>query len=380
MRDIPFVDPYLDDREMNAVIEVMKSHYLVEGKHSRDFERKFSEFTGAKHSIICNNGTAALHLALESLDIPPGGEVITTPFTFIATSNSILFGGLVPKFVDVDSETWNLDPHLVESAITEKTKAIMPVHIFGLAADMKHLREIAEKYDLHLIEDAAQGFGARIDGKHVGSFGDVATFSMYATKNLISGEGGVVTTNNDEIADKLDSLKNHGRTIEGGYKHVRVGFNYRLTDMQGAVASVQMDKAEEILSQRKVNAEFYRSVVDDIDGLEYQKVPAGFDHGNYIFALDTRKIGTKPSEAVDSFKANHVLARPIYNKLSYEQENFKAINDWRWAKVIDYPDYTKVKCPVSEEISRNHFEIPVVPSLNNEEREKVAQTIRKVFT
>ncbi len=379
MRDIPFVDPYLDDRELQAVTDVMNSRFLVEGKYSREFERKFAEFTGTKHAITCNNGTSALHLAIESLDLPPGSEVITTPFTFIATSNSILFGGLIPKFVDVDSDTWNLDPTLIESAITEKTKAIMPVHIFGLAADMKHMKEIAERHDLFLIEDAAQGFGAQIDGKHVGGFGDVATFSLYATKNLISGEGGVLTTNNDEIAEKLDSLKNHGRTREGGYKHVRVGFNYRMTDLQGAVASVQMDKAEEILSRRKLNAQLYRDVVDGIDNINYQHVPKGYDHGNYIFAIDTRATKKKPTEAVAEFKKNGVLARPIYDKLSYQQENFKNIGSWRWAKVIEYPDYNSINCPVAEEISRNHFEIPVVPSLTHEERERVSEVIRKVF-
>ncbi len=379
MRDIPFVDPYLDDRELQAVTDVMNSRFLVEGKYSREFERKFAEFTGTKHAITCNNGTSALHLAIESLDLPPGSEVITTPFTFIATSNSILFGGLIPKFVDVDSDTWNLDPTLIESAITEKTKAIMPVHIFGLAADMKHMKEIAERHDLFLIEDAAQGFGAQIDGKHVGGFGDVATFSLYATKNLISGEGGVLTTNNDEIAEKLDSLKNHGRTREGGYKHVRVGFNYRMTDLQGAVASVQMDKAEEILSRRKLNAQLYRDVVDGIDNINYQHVPKGYDHGNYIFAIDTRATKKKPTEAVAEFKKNGVLARPIYDKLSYQQENFKNIGSWRWAKVIDYPDYNSINCPVAEEISRNHFEIPVVPSLTHEERERVSEVIKKVF-
>ncbi len=379
MRDIPFVDPYLDDRELQAVSDVMNSHFLVEGKHSREFERKFAEFTGTRHAITCNNGTSALHLAIESLDLPPGSEVITTPFTFIATSNSILFGGLIPKFVDVDSETWNLDPTLIESAITEKTKAIMPVHIFGLAADMKYMKEIAERHDLFLIEDAAQGFGARIDGRHVGGFGDVATFSLYATKNLISGEGGVITTNNDEIAEKIDSLKNHGRTREGGYKHIRVGFNYRMTDMQGAIASVQMDKAEEILSRRKINAQLYREVVDGIANIDYQNVPDGYDHGNYIFAIDTRATKKKPTEAVAEFKKNGVLARPIYDKLSYQQENFKNIDSWRWAKVINYPDYNRVNCPIAEEISRNHFEIPVVPSLTHEEREKVSEVIKKVF-
>lgn len=379
-RPVPFVDPYLDQREVDAVTEVVKSKFLIEGTQTREFEKKFSSFTGTKFSHACTSGTTALHLAIEALDLNPGDEVITTPFTFIATSNSLLFSGLIPKFVDVDTKTWNLDPNAVEAAISKKTKAIMPVHIFGLAADMKALREIADKHDLYLIEDAAQAFGAKIDGAHVGGFGDVAAFSLYATKNLISGEGGVVTTNNDEISDKVDSLKNHGRTKEGGYKHIRVGFNYRMTDLQGAIANVQMDKATTILQNRETNAALYRDVVDEIDAIDYQHIPQGFHHGEYIFAIDTRNHSKNPAEAVEEFKANGVLARPIYNKLSYQQENFKNINSWRWAKVVEYPDYNAVNCPIAEEIAVNHFEIPVVPSLTEEERVKVASTIRKVFT
>jgi perosamine synthetase len=378
-RDIPFVDPTLDEQEVQAVNDVVKSKMLIENVQTRKFEQRFAKFTNTKYAHACVNGTAALHLAMETLDLAPGDEVITTPFTFIATSNSILFSGLIPKFVDVESNTWNLDPDKVEKAITKKTKAIMPVHIFGLPVNMKHINEIAENYDLKVIEDAAQGFGAKIDGKHVGGFGDVATFSLYATKNLITGEGGVVTTDDENLSDIIESLKNHGRTKEGGYKHVRVGFNYRMTDMQGAIGRVQMEKADKILASRSKNANHYREVIDNIKGIDYQQIPSGFTHGNYIFAIDTRKSETKPKEAIEKFKQLGVLARPIYSTLSYQQENFKNINTWRWAKVVNYPDYNLDHCPIAEDIAMNHFEIPVVPSLTNAEREKVGEAIKVVF-
>lgn len=378
-RKIPFVDPAIDAAEVEAVKSVVESKLLIESKNTREFESKFQKFTGAKHALACTNGTSALHLSLEAAGINPGDEVLTTPFTFIATSNSILFTGAVPKFLDVDTHTWNLDPEVVEANITEKTKAIMPVHIFGLGADMPAFRDLAEDHSLLLIEDAAQAVGAKINGQHVGVFGDVAAFSLYATKNLISGEGGVVTTNNDEIADKVNSLKNHGRTLQGGYKHIRVGYNYRMTDMQGAIANVQMDKIEHLLANRKKNAELYRKTIDEIENLDYQHFAANFEPANYIFALDTRDHAIKPADAIAKFKEADILARPIYNKLSYQQENFKNIETWRWARVIDYPDYNKVKLPIAEAIALNHFEIPVVPSLTDEEREKVATSIRNIF-
>jgi perosamine synthetase len=217
-RLVPFVDPNLGSEEIEAVTAVIKSKNLVEGKRTRSFESKFSKLTQTKHAIACTNGTAALHLAMESSPLLPGDEVITTPFTFIATSNAVLFIGAIPKFVDIDTRTWNLDPVKAEEAITDKTKAIMPVHIFGLAADMPAFRDLAEDKDLYLIEDAAQAHGAKINGKHVGGFGDIATFSLYVSKNLISGEGGVLTTDNDTLAEQIVSLKNHGRTPKGGYE------------------------------------------------------------------------------------------------------------------------------------------------------------------
>ncbi len=378
-RVIPFVDVSLTGKEKEAVIEVIESKRLIEGKYSKEFEEKFKAFTGVKNAITCANGTAALHLAMEAVGLKPGDEVITTPFTFIATSNSILFVGAVPKFVDVQSDTWNLDPEKVEEAITEKTKAIMPVHIFGLPADMKAFRDLADDKDLILIEDAAQAHGARIDGVHAGNFGDIATFSLYATKNLISGEGGVVVTNNEELAEKVESLKNHGRTLEGGYKHVRVGFNYRMTDLQGAIASVQMDRISELLEKRSKNAEYYRKIIDEIETIDYQHIPKGFTHADYIFAIDTRNSSIKPKEAVEKFKEHRVMARPIYATLSYQQQNFVNIKEWRWSACVNYPDYTKIHCPISEKIGPNHFEIPVVPSLTQEERERVAHAIQGIF-
>jgi len=219
---IPVVDVDIKEKEIKAVEEVVKSKYLIEGNNARSFEKKFSKFSGSKYTTTVVNGTCALHLALVALDIGPKDEVLTTPYTFIASSNSILFTGAIPIFVDINKETYNIDPEKIEEKITDKTKAIMPVHIFGNPCDMKAIGDIAEDRELIIIEDCAQGHGALIDGKHVGNFGDIGCFSFYGTKNLIGGEGGAVVTNSEELSERIKSIKNHGRSPAGGCKRQAV--------------------------------------------------------------------------------------------------------------------------------------------------------------
>ncbi|MGV9103381.1 MAG: DegT/DnrJ/EryC1/StrS family aminotransferase, partial [Candidatus Thorarchaeota archaeon] len=200
---IPIAKPIVGIEEIEAVREVLESGMLAEGDVSRKLEQEFSSYIGVKHASVATNGTAALITALEAMDIQPGDEVITTPFTFIASANSIALVGGVPVFVDIDPTTYNLDPDLIEDAITERTKAIMPVHIFGMPCDMKRILAIAEDYDLMVIEDACQAHGATIDSKRVGAFGDIAAFSFYATKNMMTGEGGMIVTDNEDLMDRV---------------------------------------------------------------------------------------------------------------------------------------------------------------------------------
>jgi perosamine synthetase len=193
---IPFAKPVIGQEEIDAVKRVLESGMLAEGKVSRELEKLFADYIGTKYATVTSNGTTALSTALEAMDIQPGDEVITSPFTFIASANSIAMVGAIPVFVDIKHETYNIDPDLIEDAITDKTRAIMPVHIFGMPADMKHIMDIADDHDLLVIEDACQAHGAEIDGKKVGVFGHVASFSFYATKNMMTGEGGMITTDN----------------------------------------------------------------------------------------------------------------------------------------------------------------------------------------
>ncbi len=376
---IPVVDVDIKERELEAVTDVVKSKFLIEGKNIKMFEEKFSNFTGAKFSTVAVNGTCALHLAMVALNIGPKDEVITTPYTFVASSNAILFSGAIPIFSDIDRETFNLDPEKIEEQITEKTKAIMPVHIFGNPCDMKAIMDIAEDHNLIVIEDCAQAHGAKINNTHVGNFGDVGCFSFYGTKNLVGGEGGALITNNEELFDKIKSLKNHGRSPAGGYAHYSIGFNYRSTDMTGAIMNVQMDRSEEIMSKRHHNGERYREGLKTFEELKLQQVLPGHQHSDYIMAPIIQKEGIEQQQIIDYLKSKNVGSRAIYSVLSYQQPCYTDLSNWLLSRVIDYPDYSKVRCPNAEFIAKNHFEIPMVTSLNDESIDYVISTLREFF-
>ena len=250
-RMIPIVKPHISDEEKDAVLQVLTSGNLVQGAVTQQFEEAFAAFCGAQHAVATSSGTTALHLALLAHGIGPGDEVITTPFTFIASANSVLFCGAKPVFADIEPDTYNIDPNKVEKAITSKTKAIMPVHLYGNPADLRALAEIAERHGLTIIEDAAQAHGATAYGQRVGSV-NTACFSFYATKNLITGEGGMVTTNDDAIADKLRLLRSHGSRER--YRHEILGYNFRTTDLHSAIGLAQLHKLPEWNSRRQANA------------------------------------------------------------------------------------------------------------------------------
>lgn len=382
---INVVKPMIDGNEIKSIVEVLKSGMIAEGTQARGFEKEYSEFTGCKHSIFVNNGTAALHLAFETLGIDPGSEVITSGFTFIASANSIAFIGAIPIFGDIDPKTWNLDPESIKKLINPKTKAIMPVHIFGLPSNMEEINEIAVDHDLLVIEDAAQGHGGKINGKNVGNFSDIACFSFYATKNMITGEGGMVVTNNDELADIARSVKNHGRAsnVSGGYAHFRIGYNFRAPDYSAAIGRAQLKKLPSFLRTRKENAEYYRRAFEDIPELSFQEIPDNVEHGNYIFApCMTEQSNITVTDAIKKLKENNIIARPIYDTPVYNQPAYLTINEkWRWAKAgIIYPNYSKVNNKITEKIAKNHFEIPVHPGITKENLLHIEESIKEIFS
>ncbi len=263
---IPLSKPWITDEDVRAVEEVLKSSYLSLGPKLPEFEKELAKTANRRYAVAVNSGTSALHLIIRSLGIKEGDEVITTPFSFIASSNCVIFERAKPVFVDIKSDTYNMDSDLVESAITEKTKAIIGVDVFGQPADWKELAEIARKYDLALIEDSAESIGSEYNGKRAGSFGDAAVFAFYPNKQITTGEGGVVLTDNEEIAMLSRSMRNQGRGEGDSWlQHTRLGYNYRISDINCALGISQIRKLEEIIEKRNKAAAAYSERLMEIE-------------------------------------------------------------------------------------------------------------------
>ena len=248
---IAIARPLIGAEEEAAVRDVLASGQLAQGAQVAAFERRFAELCQVREAVAVSSGTAALHLALLAHGIGPGDEVITTPFSFAATANVIVLVGATPVFVDIEPETYTIDPAQVEAAITPRTRAILPVHLYGSPCDMPRLQRIAAAHNLVIIEDACQAHAATIDGKPVGSFG-TGCFSFYSTKNMTTGEGGIVTTNDPEVADRVRLLRSHGQRLR--YEHISLGYNLRMTDIQAAIGLVQLEKLEHFTQRRIANA------------------------------------------------------------------------------------------------------------------------------
>lgn len=292
--NIPITKPVFDDCEKEALIKPLSTGWVVQGPYVAEFERLFSQWSGARFSKAASSCTTALHLALEALGIKAGDRVIVPSFTYIASANAVEYTGAGVIFCDIDLRTFNLDINKVEDILEKDKKrtikAIMPVHLFGLCADMSRLMKIAQRYNLRIVEDAACGFGAYINDKHCGTFGDAGCFSFHPRKSITTGEGGMVTTNNEDIADKVSSLRDHGAGKSDLQRHKEKGgsllpefnirgYNYRMTDFQGALGVCQMGKAEFILNGRFERAQWYNNALKGIDGLLEPYVPEGFRHG-----------------------------------------------------------------------------------------------------
>lgn len=277
-RFLPLAKPDIREEDIAVVNEVLRSGMLVQGTYVAKLEAAFADFHGVKHAIAVSNGTATLHLALKVLGVGPGDEVIVPAFSYVATANVVELVGATCVFIDIDPATFNIDVALIEEKITPRTKAIIPVHEFGLACDIEAVCALAKKYNLAVIEDAACALGARQNGKLVGTFGTFGSFSLHPRKSITSGEGGVLLTDDDDLAEKVRQLRNHGIRMEEGHMNfVDAGFNYRMTDFQGALAWSQFQRLEEILAYKNELAELYFSTLIH-RGITLPVVPPGRNH------------------------------------------------------------------------------------------------------
>ncbi len=264
----PISQPKLNRNELNLITRAVKSTWISStGEYIEEFEAKFAQTVGSKYTITASNGTTALHLALLALGIGPGDEVIVPTLTFVASANSVVYTGAKPVFVDIDEPTWTIDPQKIEKKITRSTRAVMPVHLYGYPARMDEILRITRKYKLKVIEDAAEAHGARINNEYVGTMGDIGCFSFYGNKIITTGEGGMITTNNKKLAEKIRLLKNHGMSTQKKYWHPVIGYNYRMTNLQCAIGLAQLNKLQTFLETRKQIAQWYRTNLRKIPGI-----------------------------------------------------------------------------------------------------------------
>lgn len=353
---IPIARPLISEEEKQAVIEVLESGQLAQGARTEAFEKAFAEYTGVKHSVAVNSGTAALIVALQAHGVGPGDEVITSPFSFIATATSIIACGATPVFVDVDPFDFNLDPDLIEDAITDQTKAIMPVHIFGHPARIAEIQEICEDFELALIEDAAQAHGAEHEGRRMGSFG-TGCFSFYPTKNMTTGEGGIITTDDDGIAAGCRIIRNHGQ--ERRYYHEHFGLNWRMTDLSAAIGLAQLGKLEGWNEARIANAERLSSL---ITAAETPRVREGDRH---VFHQYTIRLAGNRDDVQMRLKEAGVGTAVHYPVPIHHQP------------IIQSLGFGDVSCPVAEAAAEAVLSLPVHPALSPEDIEYIAAAVNE---
>ncbi len=359
---IPVAQPLLGEEERQAVLAVLESGQLAQGRVVAEFERHFAEWCGVRHAVAVSSGTAALHTALLAHGIGAGDEVITSPFTFIASANAALFVGARPVFVDVDPDTFCLDPELVEAAITPRTRAILPVHLYGYPTDMPRLQEIARRHDLLLVEDACQAHGASVYGRKVGAIGDSGVFSLYPTKNITSGEGGFLTTDSDAVAEQAHLIRSHGASER--YRHDVLGYNFRLSDVHAAIGLAQLSKIDEFNAARRRNAAYLSRALAGVEGIRLPIEQSGFRHVYHqytIRVLDGRRdVVQQELTHMGVGSSIHyplpIHKQPLYQRLGYADQEF----------------------PVTERLAAEVLSLPVHPGLAESDLERIVRAITQI--
>jgi len=356
---IPIADPELGAAEKERVQKILDSGMIADGPEVRAFESEFADYCGADRGVATSNGTTALQTALEALDIGEGDRVLTTPFSFVASANAIRFSGATPVFADIDIATYSLDPHAVEAVLqAQSIDAIIVVHLYGLPAAMDHLSDLAETYDVALIEDAAQAHGATVDGARVGSLGDVACFSFYPTKNMTTGEGGMVTTGRDDVADAAARFVNHGR--DDAYNHVELGHNFRMTSIAAALGRTQLERLPDYIEQRRANAARLTAGLDEL-GVTMPIEPPNRRHVYHQYTIRVADRETVQAQ----LEAHDVGSGVYYPTPIHEQPAYSGYNE---------------SLPVAERAAGEVLSLPVHPNVSASDIGKITETIKKLDT
>lgn len=359
--------PHIDKKDIDAVVSVLESGTLSLGPKLEEFKSDFAKYIGTKHAIAVNSGTSGLHLIVKSLGIKPGDEVITTSFSFVASSNSILFEGGIVVFVDIDKKTYNIDPKKIEAAITPKTKAILVVHVFGQMCDMTAIMKIAKKHNLKVIEDACEAIGATHRGKKAGTFGDAAIFAFYPNKQMTTGEGGMIVTNDDTIAALSKSHKNQGRDSMAWLGHSRIGYNYRLDEMSCALGVAQLKKINKLLSMREAVAMKYIKKLEGNKDIILPSVAKFNKESWFVFVIRLKE--TIDRENVINLLKEKDIATNIYFPAIHLTEFYKRDHGFKEGHL-----------PITESISKQTLALPFFAELTQTEINYVCKNLEEAIT
>lgn len=376
---LPYGRQSIDDKDIKVVEEILKSDYLTTGPKVEEFERKVAEYVGAKYAVAVSNGTSALHASVFAAGIEEGDEVITTPLTFAASSNCVLYQGGIPVFADIDPKTYNIDVDDIERKITDKTKAIIPVDFTGQAVDLDRIRDIADRYNLIVIEDAAHAIGTEYKGRKIGSISDMTEFSFHPVKHITTGEGGVITTDDEKLYDKLKLFRTHGitrdrdmlhRKNEGPwyYEQLSLGYNYRITDIQCGLGISQIQKLDGFIDRRRDIVKEYNDKLSDIEGVI---TPYEADYSNsswhlYIIQLELEKFSVSRKEIFEALRAENIGVNvhyiPVYFHPYYQNLGYK-----------------KGLCPNAEKLYERIITLPLFPKMTDEDVDDVVKAVDKVL-
>lgn len=375
---IPYGKQWIEEDDIEAVVEVLRGDYLTTGPKIKEFEEKLAQYTEAQYAVTVSNGTAALHAACFAAGIKEGDEVITTPITFAASANCILYMGAKPVFADIDPKTYNIDPKDIRAKITEKTKAIIPVHFTGQPCDIDEILKIAEEYDLAVIGDGAHALGALYKGKKVGSMADMTTFSFHPVKHITTGEGGAITTNNENLYQKLLLFRAHGITRNEKellkpkdpwyYEQQFLGYNYRITDIQAALGISQLGKLDKFLSLRREYARLYSEAFREIDTIDIPFQPDYTDSSwhLYIIRLRLENIDCSRKQIFEELQSRNIGVNvhyiPVYYHPYYNQLGYK-----------------KGLCPHAEDLYERIITLPLFPKMEIEDVQYVISNVKEVL-
>lgn len=360
---IPLAKPDIGKDEIEAVIETMRSGWVSQGEKVEEFEESFAKYCGVKHGVAVNSGTAALHVALASLDIRKGDEVITTPLSCVATTNPIVYLNAKPVFVDVEPETLNIDPALIEKKITPKTKAILPVHLFGHPVNLDPIIEVAEKHGLEVIEDAAQAHGAKYKGKKVGSFGHISCFSFYADKLVTTVEGGIALTNDEELAEKMRLLRSFGMSKREKFYHPILGYNYKMSDIHAAIGLVQLRKLDNYIQRRRSNIGHLKKQLRNQD----LKLPVELNYAFNVYYVCHILVKKGKEKIVEHLERKGIETRPLLSFIP-EQPPYRKyqynLNELREARKAHQKGFYVSNSPFLTQTELDYLASTIIKSVN----------------